>query len=235
MPIHSRFQFLLFTILILLSACSTVPRIDENSISSADAQKWMTQYCSSLNPAALSERELSGELVMKSSTKEFKGQFPATIHYEKSGKFVMEATNILGGTVLRLDGDAQAMNISVPSKPQFNRSGITQYLGLELPVLIQLLHGDLPCPSGKNGERVVRVEKNAILSESALWKWRFERAGVADHFVPVLLSLTSKNQAAPIEIRMTIDDWDRDQNYAKKVKVKSPEGELKWTWRGREL
>ena len=199
--------------------CASAPKVSQVALTRLGAEQWLQHYCSSLNFQKISA-ELSGEVVMKATTKEFKGQYPASIHFEANGVFSMEVTNIIGGTLLGLHGSPQGINIEVPSKPRYNRKNVNYYLGLELEILMQLLHGDLPCPLAGPLGRNVKVEGTTILAESPTWKWIFERASEQDGAVPVHIRLVSKaldgNQKPVAQIELKIEDWDREQNYAKK-------------------
>ena len=216
-------QFCLFNALTALvfvfSACSSPPKVSETALSDRDAKEWLHRYCSR------GTRDLSGDLVMKANTKEFKGQYPASLRFEKSGQFTLETTNILGGTILRMTSDGKTIQILVPSKPQYNRSGIASYLGLDLSILSQLLLGDLPCPK----------ERNQMKVETEKWVWTFEKAVRESQGVPVKVTLLPRGIVDPkLQIELLIEEWDQEQNFAKKVTVKGPEGELKWTWRSRK-
>jgi len=224
--------FLILTIGLFMSACSSTPSIDASAISTHDAEQWLSTYCSKFDVRKASGHELSGDLVMRSNTREFKGQYPAGLHFDRSGNFTLEVTNIIGGTMMRMTGNARSIAIEVPSKPQYNRKNVTHYLGLEWPVLAQLLHGDLPCPTGKPK---MTVEGATIVLQTPTWKWIFERATAEDAWVPVNVRLVAAAGSNDQTILLTIEDWDRDQAFAKKVIVKSPDGELKWTWRSREI
>ena len=227
--IHS---ILIFSLLVLVTACSSTPKISIKVASQAEAEKWLSRYCAKLHP----QSELLGNLVMKANTQEFKGQYPASLHFDQGGAFQLEVTNIIGGTLVQLKGNDQALAITVPSKPKYSRTGITHYLGLELSVLAELLHGDLPCPTVEAGNKI-GVEGARIVMETANWKWIFERGGVDEREVPVHVRLIPQAKGASIkdQIEMSIEGWDVDASYAKKVTVHSPEGELKWTWRTREI
>ena len=219
-----------FSILVIsfLSSCASVPRVSTSTVSEKEATAWFQKYCSK------GVRELSGELVMKSNTPEFKGQYPASLHFDKNGNFTMEVNNIIGGTLLRLTSDGKAIEISVPPKPKYNRKGVTHYLGLDLPILSQLLLGDLPCPDERT-KGGVKVQGNQMLIQTSNWTWSFEKADEVSKGVPVRVVLTPAGVVADpkLKVELKIEDWDQDQNYAKKVIVQSPEGELKWTWRSR--
>ena len=201
-------------------ACSSTPKVSTASVSEAEAKAWFQQYCSK------GMRDLGGNLVIKANTKEFKGQFPASVHIEKSGAFQLEVTNIIGGTLLRLTSDSKNLEILVPSKPEYNQKGVTHYLGIELPILTALLLGDIPCPKG-NGQ-------NRMIFQTATWKWSFQKSDLVSGGIPVEITLTAKDKSGlPIQIELKVDEWNSSQNFAKKVTVTSPEGELKWTWRSR--
>lgn len=204
-------------------ACSHTPKSSSESISSEEAQNWLKQFCSA------GPRDLAGELVVKSNTREFKGQFPASIRVEKTKAFQLEVTNILGGTMLQLLSHGSALEVKVPSKPKLNQSGVTHYLGLELEVLRALLQGDLPCPSHQNK---VRVQGNQVQLLTEMWKWGFERAAPAQSEVPVRVVLTATHNPN-YQIDVKIEEWDLSQGFARKVSIVSPEGEIKWTWRNR--
>ena len=225
--------------LILNFGCASSPKVDQSHLTQSDAVNWLNQYCSKIDFKKAAP-ELSGDVVMKSTTPEFKGQYPASIHFDSNGVFTMEITNVIGGTLLRIQGSPDGIDLTAPSRPQYNRKGVRSYLGLELEILMQLFHGDMACPLNEKGDRRVRTQGNTILSESSLWKWTFERAAPVDGSVPVHIQLVSKalekGTAKPIAvIDLNIQSWDREGHYAKKVEVRSPEGELKWTWRSREL
>jgi outer membrane biogenesis lipoprotein LolB len=218
------------------SGCSSTPSVNQSAVSVKDAETWLAKYCSKFDVKKASNQELFGDLIMRSNTREFKGQYPASLHFDRSGNFTMEVTNILGGTMMQMKGSPKAVELSVPSKPRYNRKNVTSYMGLELPVLAQLLHGDLPCPDGKPK---VQTEGSTIVMQTLNWKWIFERASDADGLIPVRVrlvpSITDAKMAADQTILLSIDDWDREQAFAKKVVVKTFDGELKWTWRSREL
>ena len=213
---------------IALAACSSAPPISQTTVSDRDARAWFGQYCSK------GLHSLSGELVIKSSTREFQGQFPASIRFEQSGSFVLEVTSLIGGTLMRLSSDGSSMQTEVPSKPRYSRKGITHYLGLDLPILTELLLGDLPCPKEAK-QSAVRAEGNRMVMLTPSWRWNFEKAEAAAGGVPVRITLLPIGISDPkLKIELFIDEWDQEHNFAKKVTVKSPEGELHWTWRKRE-
>ena len=225
---HSRFGWVLF-LGSLLTACSSAPKVSSRTVSESEAKIWFQKYCSK------GIRDFTGDLVVKSNTAQFKGQFPAGIHVDQKGDFKLEVTNILGGTILLISSHDRAMNIEVPSKPHLNQIGTTHYLGLDVPVLTELLLGDLPCPI--ESERVgVRVQGNQMILMTTLWKWSFEKSDEVSGGVPIRVLLTPVNEksASASQIELKVEDWDRHANYAHKVSVTSPEGELKWTWRSRD-
>jgi hypothetical protein len=173
---------------------------------------------------------------MKANTLEFKGQYPASIHFEKTGDFGLEVTNIIGGTLVRLKGDQKALSIEVPTKPKFNRKDVTHYLGLEMGILAQLLYGDLPCPLPEK-RKELSVQGPSMVIETEQWRWVYDHASAEQNEVPVRLRLfpTGADSTGKVQIEMNIESWDYPESYARKVSVKSPEGELKWTWRSREF
>jgi outer membrane biogenesis lipoprotein LolB len=223
---YKKFSIVL-TASLFLFACSHTPKTSVSRVSESEAKTWFAHYCSK------GPRVASGDIVIRANTKEFKGQFPASTHFEANGGFVLEVTNIVGGTILRLTSDGKSMDMLVPSKPQYNRKNITHYLGLELPILSELLLGDLPCPNTwKSGG--VRVDGNRMQIVTPTWNWNFEKAEVAAGSVPVHIRLEAvQKNAINQAIDLQIDDWDTAAHYAKKVEIKSAEGELKWTWRNR--
>ncbi len=215
--------------LALASACAGTPKVSQERVTQERAEEWLKQYCS---PGM---RELAGDLLIKSSTKEFKGQFPASLHFEKDGKFLLEVTHILGGTLMRLSSDSKSFNIEMPSKPKLNQKGLTHYLGLEVPVLSQLFLGDLPCPE-VGVKRDVKVFENEIRIVTPQWTWIFYQSSESEGFVPVRVMLipTSQEVDSRVKIELLIESWDRELGFAKKVSVHSPEGELRWIWKNRK-
>jgi hypothetical protein len=212
---------------VLFAACSSPPKASVVAVSETQAKAWFAQYCSK------GLRNQNGDMVLKANTQEFKGQYPANLRFEATGGFVLEVTSILGGTLLRLTSDGREMEAVVPPKPRFNRQHISHYLGLDLPVLSELLLGDLPCPeTWKTGG--VRVDGNHMQIVTSQWKWNFEKSDEASGGVPLRVVLEPSGSADPkLKIELLIEEWDRDARFAKKVSVKSPEGELRWTWRNR--
>jgi hypothetical protein len=200
-------------------------------VSEAQAKTWFAQYCSR------GPRKQDGEIVLRASTKEFKGQYPADIRFEQNGGFTLEVTNILGSTMLRITSDGKEMETLVPPKPQYNRQHIAHYLGLDLPILTELLLGDLPCPTAwKAGG--VKVEGNRMQIVTSNWIWNFLKSDEESKGIPISIHLDPVQKSSPNPslnqgIDLQIEDWDSELRYAKKVSVKSPEGELKWTWRNR--
>jgi len=219
---------LVFLALLFVVGCASTPKTNQEKISIVEAQAWLTRYCS--KPI---DHEMAGSLVMKANTKEIKGQYPASLHFDANGPFQLEVTNIIGGTMVSIQGDPTQISIQVPSKPKFNRAGVTSYMGIETPILRQLLHGDLPCPTADFRKKMT-VEGSKIVLSSENWKWNFERSTPESGDVPVKVTLVSPAGEPDSGIEMTVEDWDRTKNYAKKVAVKTPEGELKWSWRSRE-
>ncbi len=223
--IHS---LVVVSLLTLLSACSSSPKISQTNVSDRDTKAWFSQYCSKGLHA------MSGDLMIKSNTREFQGQFPASIRFESSGAFILEVTSIIGGTMMRLTSDGRSMETMVPSKPKYSRKGIAHYLGLDLPILTELLLGDLPCPKEVLSGGI-KAEGNRMVMVTPNWRWSFEKAEASEGGVPVRITLLPTTVADPkLKIELIIEDWDREHRYAKKVTVKSPEGELRWTWRNRE-
>jgi hypothetical protein len=208
-------------------ACSSSPKVSESAGTESQARRWLKKYCSK------GSRELGGNLVVKSNTREFKGQFPASVLVKKNGEFQLEVTNIIGGTLLRLTSNGMTLQILSPSRPQFNQSVASQYLGLEIPILTELLLGDLPCPN-EGLLSSVRVEGSLMVVQTPTWRWSFEKSDGASGEVPFRILLSAQTQSgAPLKVELRVEEWDLDQSFAKKVSVLSPEGELKWVWRSR--
>lgn len=211
---------------LFLASCASGPRVSEEAVSQPSADAWFRKYCSDNGT-----KTVNGELVIKSNTQEFKGQFPASVAFNPDGSFNLEVTNILGGTVAQLKGDPKAMQIRVPGKPKLSRNGVTHYLGLETAVLIPLLRGELPCPAEARSRDVkVEVEGNAMKVRSANWDWYFYRTTPEQGEVPARVELRSGGH----QIEMTVEDWHAEERYLRKASIKSLEGDLKWTWRDRK-
>ena len=221
----------LFLFVLFLNACATAPKLDSSQLSTADALGWLEHYCSK------GPRELTGTLVVHANTREFKGQHPASLRFDSQGAFTLEVTHILGGTLLRLTSDGKALQIEAPSKPGVNRKGVTHYMGIEVPLLRALLMGDLPCPEEWK-KTSPKVEGPAVQVLSQPWIWNYTRAmgsgAVAATHVPFGLDLIPAGKADPkSKIELRFEEWDSDKNFAKKVRIHTEEGDLKWVWRGR--
>jgi hypothetical protein len=202
--------------------------VSQSTVTESQAKAWFGNYCSR------GLRNQSGDIVVHANTKEFKGQYPANLRFEATGGFVLEVTSIIGGTILRLTSDGKEMQSVVPPKPRYNREHITHYLGLDVPILSELLLGDLPCPDAwKTGG--VRVSANKMRIVTTQWIWNFEKADDSAGAVPVRIVLEPVGVTdANSKIELLIENWDQAGHYAKKVSVKGPEGDLKWTWRNRD-
>ena len=92
----------------------------------------------------------------------------------------------------------------------------------------QMLHGDLPCPDFSSA----KVEGNEIVIKDAGLEWKIERSDRESGAVPVRVRIFEQDK---IKIEMLIESWNRADFYAEKVKVRTSEGDLKWSWRSRTL
>ncbi len=213
-------------LVLVLASCSTAPKRDEGSVSIDEARAWLGRYCSK------GPRALNGSLVFKAKTKEFKGQHPGNLRFEPEGGFTLEVTHILGGTILRLTSDGRTFSLEIPTKPHFNRKDETRYLGIDLPILRGLLLGDLPCPVPGVNAGPVEVAGSTIRVNVGPWIWVFSRALGEVEKLPYEVELLPAGGGSAVFV-LSIEEWDQKLNYAKKVKLVTPEGELKWVWRSR--
>lgn len=211
-----------------LSACSSTPKSSQEKISFQEAQAFLKQYCSKIENQKSLERELTGDILVRSSTKEFRGQYPASIHFSKDKEFTLEVTNLIGGTMAMLKGTPAEIQIISPGKPQYNRKGIHQYMGLPVPLFAKLIHGDLPCPDTTS----LKVEGSEILLNDGTLEWRIERSDQDSGSVPVRMRIFDQGK---VKVEMAIERWNSEESYAEKVRIRTAEGDLKWSWRSREL
>lgn len=216
------------TLMAFLAACSSTPKSSQEKISQQEAEVFLKRYCSTFSAKKTLDQELTGDILVRSSTKEFKGQYPASIHFSKEKDFTLEVTNLIGGTVSILKGSPSSVEIFSPGRPQYSRKGIQQYMGLSIPLFAKLIHGDLPCPDSS----VVKIENSVILIQDAGLDWRIERSDNASGSVPVRVRIFDHGN---VKVEMMIEKWNPQEFYAEKVRVRTPEGDLKWTWRSREL
>lgn len=217
-------KLLTFILSVFLFACSSTPKLSERKVSDSETINWLKQYCSSSAP----EKSVQGEMVMRANTQEFKGQFPASIKVEKDGKFVLEVTNIIGGTLVQVAGDEKSLQVKSSSKPKYNRAGVEYYMGIPAKILVQLIRGDLPCPSEADRKKVV-ADGSSMVIDTGDQKWAFKRVQ-AEHG-----ELPGRIKIEPQKIDLSIDEWDFEKNYARKVNITTDAGTLKWTWKSREL
>ena len=211
-----------------LSSCSSTPQSSLAKVSQNEADAFLKKYCSSFSSKQTLDQELTGEILVRSSTKEFKGQYPASIHFSKEKDFSLEVTNLIGGTVAILKGDPNSVEVFSTSRPQYNRKGIKKYMGLPIPLFAKLLHGDFPCPESA----AVKVEGSEIIINDADLEWRMERSSEDSGSVPFRTRIFDHRQ---LKVEMLIEHWNAEEFYAEKVKVHTSEGDLKWSWRSRNL
>ena len=100
---------LVFGVVVFLTACSSTPKSSQEKISQEEATAFLKKYCSTYSSKSSLDQELIGDIVVRSSTKEFKGQYPASVHFSKDKSFTMEVTNLIGGTIAILKGDPSAV------------------------------------------------------------------------------------------------------------------------------
>ena len=205
-----------------LVACASAPKMNQDSVSTEIARQWLKANCS------FGFREVSGEVLIKANTKEFKGRYPATLRVEASGKFILEVTNILGGTMAQIQSDGVSMDVLVPSKPNQTRKGIKQYLGLDRETLAQFLLGDLPCAKEWNRNGMGSSDGKIVVQAPPL-TWTYTRAVKEDGEKPVQLLLRSSAS----QVILTVEEWDAQAKFAKKARIQGPDGDLEWTWRSR--
>lgn len=196
-------------------------------ISQTEAEAFLQKYCSVIGKKASLDQELFGDILVRSSTKEFKGQYPASIHFSKDKSFSLEVTNLIGGTVAILKGDLNSVEVFSPSRPKYNRKDIKQYMGLPIPLFAKLLHGDLPCPE----QGAVEAKGSEIVVRDQGLSWRFERSDLDSGSVPTRVLIFEQDK---IKVEMLIESWSSN-HYAEKVKIRTSEGDLKWSWRSRDL
>ena len=222
----SLFRFIMILGLTVISACASTPVRDEGGVTLEEAKTWLSRYCSK------GPRDLSGSLVFKAKTKEFKGQHPGNLRFDPGGGFSLEVTHILGGTLMRLTSDGHTFSIETPTKPKFNRSQETRYLGIELPILRGLLLGDLPCPWPGVNSDPIEVSGSTIRLPSGPWVWIFSRTEIQGKKVPYEVELSPRSGGGSMFV-LRIEEWDSEAHFAKKVRLTTPEGELRWIWRSR--
>jgi hypothetical protein len=218
------FLFLLFG----LTSCSSMPQPELEPISIVEAKGFLGRFCSRVGSEIADHPAIHGDLLVRSSTREFKGQYPASVSVSQKGDLVLEVTNLIGGTVALLKGDTESLEVISSVKPQYSRKNIRNYMGLPVQLLVQLLHGDLPCP------RIVgvEVEGSAILIRQQNLNWKIERSDAASGGLPLRVTIEDQGM---VKIEMLIERWNSKESYAEKVKVKTAEGELRWTWRNRAI
>lgn len=151
---------------------------------------------------------------------------PGSVRVESNGDFVLEVTQLLGGTVARISSFDQKIQLEIPGKPKLNRSGLDQYLGVPIAILSQMVRGDLPCPPQSEWGRAETQgsELNVPLRHQS---WRYSRAGPEMNLLPVQIRIE------PEKIDFTIEEWEQEKGFARKVKLVSPQGSLRWSWRSR--
>jgi len=220
----------------VLPACSSIPKSSQEKVSQQEAVTFLRKYCSSFDLSKSLAEELSGEILVHSNTSEFKGSYPASVHFSKDKTFSMEVTNIIGGTVVSLKGDPSAVEIESPGHPKMNRKGIGQYMGLPIPMFEQLLHGDLPCPDSAvtNGflNNDIKVDGNEIVLHDRDLMWRIERSEKESGSVPVRARIFDQQK---LKVELLIESWNNVASFAEKVKVHTDQGDLRWSWRSRNL
>jgi len=219
-------SYLLVALSFTFYSCSSTPKASHEVFPIKEAQDFLQTYCSSIGDPKKQSQEMNGEILVRSSTREFKGQYPASIHFSKEGFFSLEVTNVIGGTIAMLKGRTDSIEVISTSRPQYNQKSVKQYMGLPVKLLAQLLHGDLPCPSISN----VRTEGEKIVISDGPLEWQVERSDQDSGALPYRARIFEGSQ---LKIDLIIERWNTKEAYAEKVRVSTPEGDLKWTWRSR--
>ncbi len=224
-----------FTCLFFVSCASTL-RERKVQLSEKEIRRWFEQNCH-----AFLGKEVVGEWVVKSQTEQFKGQYPASIRIEKNpverkSLVVLEITHLLGGTVARLQGNAETgFSLKVPSKPKLSKQGLKSYLGLNPDEFIQALKGGVPCPGQSIQNWKLKWNQSEAQIESQPWNWTFEFVENQGEIVPKKIQLYSGTQARSSSIQMTILEWDSSKKWIKKAELRSGNEWMRWTWRSREV
>jgi len=95
-------------------------------------------------------------------------------------------------------------------------------------ILSQLVRGELPCPPISTWKAAVTEGPDLVVKYRGQ-AWRFSRSESDDLPLPVRVVIH------PQSIELAIEDWDVENHYARKVKVMTSQGSMKWTWRSHEV
>ena len=210
-------QFLIFAISVLISGCAHTP-----PLAGKDLTGLFSEICA--RPAA----EITGEVWVVATSPEATGRFPATVRVASSPvpALDLEVTNLLGGTVARVQLDAEGLRVF--REGRMEASARENYAGIPLRFGVDLFLGARPCPNEKPR---LRVEEERLIAETKdeSFEYGFRPHG-AKLWVDQVIWIRGGNR-----VEFAFDRPEDPTGAPQEWQAKSERGEVRVRWKRRDL
>ena len=186
-------------------------------------------------------RSVTGSIWMKATSKEAKGQFPASVNAHSPDSVTLEVTNLIGSRQALIRVNHGSYTIDVPEdqgRRQRQEKGEGSWGGIPLRWASELFLGRIPCPSSDSGSFLqmrANQETGELIVETPV-----APNGQQERFIykfhqwagkpwPESLHWERKGLASTF-VDFKFDDPDDKTGSPKKWEAKSPLGEVKLRW-----
>jgi hypothetical protein len=209
----------IFAFLALISGCAHTPLL-----AGKDPVALFSEICTPALPAT----EVTGEVWIVATSPEATGRFPAVVRAASTPvpTLHLEVTNLLGGTVARIQLDAGGLQVF--REGRMEASAREQYAGIPLRFGVDLFLGARPCPSEKPR---LRYEDEQLIAETK--EERFEygfRAHGAKLWVDSVAWIRGESR-----IDFSFDRPEDPSGAPQEWQAKSSRGEVRVRWKRRDL
>lgn len=188
-----------------------------------------------------SNHTVIGSIWMKATSKEAKGQFPASVNASDPEQVTLEVTNLIGSPQATIKVDHGSYTIDMPDEKKGTSrkaQGSGSWGGIPLRWASELFLGRIPCPSADSRSHLtlsVQPDTSDLTAETAA-----SPTGDSERFVyhfrqwggkpwPESLHWERKGRT-PTSVDFKFDDPDDKTGSPKKWEAKSPRGEVKLRW-----
>jgi hypothetical protein len=213
-----------FLSLLFLSSCASTSLREFG-----DSSEILEQVCSKQENV----KEVFGSVWMQVEADPQKGRFPATLLVRPPHSLQMEVTNLIGGTVARIQIRDGSYQIEIPGEGRVQRGTDGYWSGIPLHWAVDVFLGQLPCPDGE---------------KKALWRVRFieeDRVEVQyedEFFEYELKPYAGRIQAESLlwkkgseQVEWKFQDPERGTGVSLRWEVSSSHGSARVRWRDRKV